>query len=139
MELNNQGLKSKQVEKASVTIVKSLLTRKTQRSNDPILNYAGKLHKDFELVYVGHVCLSWEILHWQQRKVQELLQYDDVRGSRQFNLVASEFQLFDVFVQRFIEDESFQGPRTQNYVKNRCVIRSLLQVPAIRGKTIQND
>ncbi|XP_062111613.1 uncharacterized protein LOC133823053 isoform X2 [Humulus lupulus] len=123
-------------------IVKSLLTRKTQRSTvvaaEPIQQHAGALHKDFELVYVGQVCLSWEILHWQQTKVQELLQYDDVHGSRSFNLVASEFQLFQVLLQRFIEDESFRGPRIDNYVKNRCVIRNLLHVPAIRDDCMKD-
>ncbi|PON67056.1 Ribosomal protein [Trema orientale] len=141
MQLKDQGTKSKQpVQKASVPIVKSLLARKrlTAIAADPILKYAVTLHKDFELVYVGQVCLSWEILHWQQRKVQELLQYDDVKGSRQYNLVASEFQLFQVLLQRFVEDESFQGPRIQNYVKNRCVIRSLLQVPAIRDDSMKD-
>lgn len=132
LQLKDQ-FKSTSEQKPSVSIVKSLLPRKARRGVGPILQYAEKLQNDFELVYVGQVCLSWEILHWQHGKIQDLLQNDDARGFHQYNLVASDFQLFQVFLQRFIEDESFQGPRVRNYVKNRCVIRSLMQVPAIKG------
>lgn len=103
-----------------------------------MLEFCGKLHKELELVYVGQVCLSWEILYWQQRKLQELQQYDAQEFHR-YNLVASEFQLFQVLLQRFIEDESFQGPRVQNYVRNRCVLRSFLQVPPIRGTHLNDN
>jgi hypothetical protein len=37
-------------------------------------------------------------------------------------------------VQRFVEDESFKGPRLPNYINNRCVLRNLLQVPVIKGQ-----
>lgn len=95
--------------------------------------FIGELRRDLELVYVGQVCLSWEILRWQYAKAQELQEYDS-QGFRWYNQVAGEFQLFQVLVQRFVENEAFQGPRVQNYVNNRCVLRYLLQVPAIRGK-----
>ncbi|PQQ19560.1 uncharacterized protein Pyn_07376 [Prunus yedoensis var. nudiflora] len=68
-------------------------------------------------------------LHWQYGKAQEL---HAQRYDHQYNLVATEFQLFQVLLQRFIEDDPFQGPRVQHYVRNRCVLRSLLQVPSIR-------
>lgn len=136
LQLKDHQVKSLTVQKPFVPIiVKNLWPRKAQRAvamDDPMLEFCGKLNKELELVYVGQVCLSWEILHWQKRKLQEL-QLCDARGFHQFNLVASEFQLFQVLVHRFVEDESFQGPRVQNYVRNRCVLRSLLQVPAIRG------
>ena len=101
--------------------------------SDPLLKFAEELQRELEVVYVGQVCLSWEILCWQHKKAQELKQYDP-QEFRRYNVVAGEFQLFQVLMQRFIENEPFQGPRVQNYVKNRCVIRNLLQVPAIRGK-----
>ncbi|KAM3203220.1 hypothetical protein P3L10_030846 [Capsicum annuum] len=41
-------------------------------------------------------------------------------------------QQFQVLLQRFVEDEPFQGPRVQNYVRKRCILRSFLQVPSIR-------
>lgn len=124
------------MQKSSINpIMKSLLSQnllrcKAQRrpTVDPMPKYVGDLHKDLELVYVGQVCLSWEILHWQHRKAQELQQYDQ----HYYNVVATEFQLFQVLLQRFIEDDPFQGPRVQHYVRNRCVLRGLLQVPAIR-------
>lgn len=137
LQLKDQ-FKSTSEQKPSVLIVKSLLPRKARRGVGPILQYAEKLQNDFELVYVGQVCLSWEILQWQHGKIQDLLQNDDARVSHQYNLVASDFQLFQVFLQRFIEDESFQGPRVQNYVKNRCVIRSLMQVPAIKDDCMKD-
>ncbi|KAK7400920.1 hypothetical protein VNO78_12229 [Psophocarpus tetragonolobus] len=113
-------------------ISQNLWPRKALKQvSDPILKFVHELHRDLELVYVGQVCLSWEILCWQHKKVEELKQYDS-KWPRSYNLVAGEFQLFQVLIQRFLEDEQFQGPRIQNYLRNRCVIRNLLQVPAIK-------
>ncbi|KAE8672515.1 myb family transcription factor family protein [Hibiscus syriacus] len=89
------------------------------------------------MVYVGQLCLSWEILHWQYEKAIEIWETDRY-GLRTFNEVASEFQQFQVLMQRFIENESFEGPRVQNYVKNRCVLRNLLQVPVIREDSMKD-
>lgn len=106
----------------------------TKISSDPLLKLVHDLHRDLELVYVGQICLSWEILCWQHRKIQELTKYDSQQRPHRYNLVAGEFQLFQVLMQRFIEDEPFQQEsRIQNYVKNRFVIRNLLQVPPIKG------
>lgn len=117
-----------------MVISQNLWPRKaTKITSDPLLKLVHELHKDLELVYVGQICLSWEILCWQHKKALELQQYDS-QGSHRYNLVAGEFQLLQVLLQRFIENEPFQGsPRIQNYVKNRCVIRNLLQVPPIKG------
>lgn len=107
--------------------------KSTKITSDPFLKLVHQLHRDLELVYVGQICLSWEILCWLHMKAIELQQYDSQRSHR-YNHVAGEFQLFQVLMQRFIENEPFQGgPRIQNYVKNRCVIRNLLHVPAIKG------
>lgn len=99
---------------------------------DPAEKSMEALYGDLEMIYVGQVCLSWEILQWQYFKSRELLESDTYR-SRQYNYVASEIQLFQVLLRRFMENELFQGPRIENYVKNRCVVRSFLQVPALRG------
>ncbi|CAK9136354.1 unnamed protein product [Ilex paraguariensis] len=98
---------------------------------DPTLKSINELHRDLEMVYVGQACLSWEILHWQYGKAKNLLNYDS-EGHHSYNQVADEFQQFQVLVQRFMEDESFQGPRVQIYVKNRSILRSFLQVPIIK-------
>ncbi|XP_057486823.1 uncharacterized protein LOC130772932 [Actinidia eriantha] len=98
--------------------------------SDPMTKFIGELQTELEVVYVGQMCLSWEILHWQYEKALELWE-SDPRGVHQFNEVAGEFQQFQVLMQRFIEDEPFHGPRVQNYVKSRCILRNLLQVPAI--------
>ncbi|XP_047175401.1 uncharacterized protein LOC124842855 [Vigna umbellata] len=115
-------------------ISQNLWPRKASKnSSDPLIKLVHELHRDLELVYVGQVCLSWEILCWQHKKALELQQYDSQGShSHRYNHVAGEFQLFQVLVQRFIENEPFQGPRLQNYVKNRCVIRNLLHVPGIK-------
>lgn len=91
------------------------------------------LQSDLETVYVGQTCLSWEFLQWEYEKARELPE-SDPHWSHQYNQVAGEFQQFQVLIHRFLENESFQGPRLSNYVKNRCILRNLLQVPVIRGK-----
>lgn len=127
------------IQGAKPVISQNLWPRKASKnSSDPLVKLVHELQRDLELVYVGQVCLSWEILCWQHKKALELQQYDSQGShSHRYNHVAGEFQLFQVLVQRFIENEPFQGPRLQNYVKNRCVIRNLLQVPGIKGE--QNE
>ncbi|KAF5735540.1 putative 60S ribosomal protein L34 [Tripterygium wilfordii] len=124
-------------QKPSAPAMKSLLSQnfklcKPKKSDiDPTMDFIKELHGDLEVVYVGQLCLSWEILHWQYEKALELWESDRY-GLRRYNEVAGEFQQFQVLLQRFIENEHFEGPRVQNYVKNRCVFRNLLQVPVIR-------
>ncbi|XWS23192.1 hypothetical protein CRYUN_Cryun29cG0100000 [Craigia yunnanensis] len=124
--------------KSSAPAIKSLLSHKgwsfKQRKPeaDPAMKLIRDLRKDFETVYVGQVCLSWEILHWQFGKVKKLMECDS-HCIRQYNQVAGEFQHFQVLVQRFLEDEPFQArPRVENYIKNRCALRHFLQVPVIK-------
>lgn len=107
---------------------------------DSVAESKVALHGDLEMVYVGHACLSWEILQWQYGKAREMREVDhDHGGFRRYNQVAGEFQLLRVLLQRFIEDEPFQGPRIEYYVKNRCVLRGLLQVPAIRDDSSREN
>ncbi|XP_075494477.1 uncharacterized protein LOC142532050 [Primulina tabacum] len=105
--------------------------------SDPMKKFITELQGDLELVYVGQICLSWEFLHWQYEKALDLW-VSDPGGVHRYNEVAGEFQQFQVLIQRFIEDEPFQGPRTHNYVKNRCVLRNLLQVPLIREDKVKD-
>ncbi|CAA3004764.1 Ribosomal L34Ae, partial [Olea europaea subsp. europaea] len=93
--------------------------------------FIRELHSDLEVVYVGQMCLTWEFLHWQYVKALSLWD-SDPHGIRHYNEVAGEFQQFQVLLQRFIEDEPFQGPRVQHYSNSRCAFRNLLQVPVIR-------
>ncbi|CAB4275035.1 unnamed protein product [Prunus armeniaca] len=105
--------------------------------SDPMVKFIRELHGDLEVVYVGQLCLSWEFLQWQYEKAFELWESDPY-GIRSYNEVADEFQQFQVLMQRFVENERFQGPRVENYVKNRCVMRNLLQVPVIRGDNLKD-
>ncbi|GLT54880.1 hypothetical protein SLA2020_280420 [Shorea laevis] len=107
------------------------LSKHKKSELDPMKKFIRDLHSDLEVVYVGQLCLSWEILYWQYEKALELYESDPC-GIRPYNEVAGEFQQFQVLLQRFIENEPFQGPRVENYVKNRCIMRNLLQVPVIR-------
>ncbi|CAA3013822.1 DUF1666 domain-containing [Olea europaea subsp. europaea] len=107
------------------------------RDNDPMKNFIKELQGDVEVVYVGQMCLSWEFLHWQYEKALDLWD-SDPRGIHQYNEVAGEFQQFQVLMQRFIEDEPFQGPRVENYIKSRCVLRNLLQVPVIKVDSLKD-
>ncbi|KAK8934750.1 hypothetical protein KSP39_PZI015125 [Platanthera zijinensis] len=96
------------------------------------------LQRDLETVYVGQTCLSWEFLRWQYEKSHELLE-SDARRSHRYNQVADEFQQFQVLIQRFTENEPFQGPRLQNYVQQRCVFRNLLQVPFMKEDFLKEN
>ena len=100
---------------------------------DPSERFLKELRYDLETVYVGQMCLSWEFLRWQYEQARDLPESDPYH-SHQYNQVAGEFQQFQVVVQRFVEDESFKGPRLPNYINNRCVLRNLLQVPVIKGE-----
>lgn len=130
-------LQSASNSKSSVSEITTLLSQSLatpkgkKHENDPTIKFIKELQSDLEVVYVGQMCLSWEILHWQYEKALDIWE-SDPRGVRRFNDIAGEFQQFQVLIQRFIEDEPFQDPRIQNYVKNRCIFRNLLQVPVIR-------
>ncbi|PPS14099.1 hypothetical protein GOBAR_AA06481 [Gossypium barbadense] len=136
-------LQSISTHKSSSPAITSLLhqnlrLRRRKKSNfDPTTKFIKELHSDLEMVYVGQLCLSWEILHWQYEKAMEIWETDPY-SLRRFNEVACEFQQFQVLIQRFIENELFEGPRVQNYVKNRCVLRNLLQVPVIREDSVKD-
>lgn len=110
------------------------MCRENKRSDaDPVINLVRELYDDLEAVYVGQLCLSWEFLHWQYEKALELWEADPY-SVRRYNEVANEFQQLQVLMERFLENEQFEGPRVQCYVKNRCFLGNLLQVPVIRGK-----
>ncbi|KAL8052506.1 hypothetical protein ABFX02_05G009300 [Erythranthe guttata] len=115
------------------SILPKFLKRKVQRVYaDPMQKSIKEMHRDLELIYVGKLCLSWEILCWLYVKGQELMDYDSQGHNHSYNRAAEDFQQFQVLMQRFIEDEPFQGNRNQNYVRSRCMIRSLLHVPTIK-------
>lgn len=108
-----------------------LLFKERRVYADPTMKSINELHRDLEFVYVGQVCLSWEILRWQWGKVLQLLEHDP-QDHHSYNQTASEYQQFQVLLQRFVEDEPFRGPRIQNYVQSRRFCRGLLQVPMIK-------
>nr|XP_011468371.1 PREDICTED: uncharacterized protein LOC105352578 [Fragaria vesca subsp. vesca] len=91
------------------------------------------MHSELEKIYVGQLCLSWEFLQWQYEKA---LEYAPNR-IHSYNEVAEELQQFQVLLQRFVEDEHFQGQRVENYVKSRYAMHKLLQVPEIREDRLE--
>ncbi|KAG5008089.1 hypothetical protein JHK85_026631 [Glycine max] len=108
------------------------LSRRKNTKADPMKKFIRELYSDLEMVYVGQLCLSWEFLQWEYEKALKLWESDQY-GLLRFNEVAGEFQQFQVLLQRFIENEPFlQGARVENYARNRCAMRNLLQVPVIR-------
>lgn len=130
-------LQSTANKKPSVPTLKSLVSQNLWQSkhkihgSDPMKKFVDELEGDVEVVYVGQMCASWEMLYWQYEKALDLWD-SDPSGINRYNEVRGEFQQFQVLMQRFTEDEPFQGPRVQNYAKTRCVLRNLLQVPVIR-------
>ncbi|XP_023528457.1 uncharacterized protein LOC111791379 isoform X2 [Cucurbita pepo subsp. pepo] len=107
------------------------LYRQKKCQVDP-MKFIREVHCDLEMVYVGQMCLSWEFIQWQYEKALDLWESQPHTRLHHYNQVADDFQQFQVLLQRFLENEAFQGPRLQNYVKNRFVARNLLQVPVIR-------
>ncbi|XP_020590323.1 uncharacterized protein LOC110031460 [Phalaenopsis equestris] len=105
--------------------------------NDPSEKLFKDLQCDFETVYVGQLCLSWEFLRWQYEKSCGLSEFDPHRNLG-YNEVADEFQQFYVSIQRFTENEPFQGPRLLNFI-NQSVIRNLLQVPLMKEDCLRNN
>ncbi|XP_062009927.1 uncharacterized protein LOC133726400 [Rosa rugosa] len=131
--------------KSSTPAIKSFLLQNfglckpkkiSNSDSDPMVKFIRELHSELEVVYVGQLCLSWEFLQWQYEKALELWEYDEF-GLRSYNEVAEEFQQFQVLMQRFVENERFQGPRVETYVKNRCVMRNLMQIPVIREDSMK--
>ncbi|GER37417.1 hypothetical protein STAS_13817 [Striga asiatica] len=122
----------------SLVFQKLWLLRPKRHGTEPMKKLAQQLLGDFEVVYVGQMCLSWEFLHFQYGKALHLWSCDPC-GIRKYNEVANEFRQFRALMQRFIADEHCQGSRVQNYVKNRCVLRNLLQVPLVREDYTQNN
>lgn len=124
---------------SSIPDIASILSEKLyqykakKHETGPMKKLINDWQTELELVYVGQMCLSWEFLHWQYGLALDLWD-SDPHGLCSYNEVAGEFQQFQVLVQRFIEDEPFQGPRIQNYIKHRCSFRDFLQIPVIRGK-----
>ncbi|KAL5805559.1 hypothetical protein ACOSQ4_028292 [Xanthoceras sorbifolium] len=131
------SLKSSTPGMASLFSQNFLLSKRKKSESDPMEKFTRELNSDLEVVYVGQLCLSWEILHWEYEKSLELWESDPY-GIRRYNEVAGEFQQFQVLMQRFIENEAFEGPRVHNYIKNRCVFRNLLQVPLIREDNLKD-
>ncbi|XP_059293980.1 uncharacterized protein LOC132047096 isoform X2 [Lycium ferocissimum] len=130
-------------QKSSGPTLKSLLSQNIRifkhksHDIDPMVKFIKELQSDLEVVYVGQMCLSWEFLHWQYMKALNLWD-SDPRGIRKYNEVAGEFQQFQVLMQRFIENEPFQGPRVQYFIKSRYDLRNLLQVPVIRDDRVKD-
>ncbi|KAK4743217.1 hypothetical protein SAY87_001218 [Trapa incisa] len=132
------GQKSSSAASLGTLLAQTLrLCREDKRSgHDPMMSFARELQGDLETVYVGQLCLSWEFLQWQYERALDLWE-EDPYGINRYNEVADEFQLLQVMMQRFLEDEPFEGPRVQHYVKTRCFQRSLLQVPVIREDSVK--
>ncbi|KAK4347782.1 hypothetical protein RND71_034121 [Anisodus tanguticus] len=114
-----------------------LFKHKMHDNIDPVVQFIKELQSDLEVIYVGQMCLSWEFLHWQYGKALSLWD-SDPHGTRTYNEVAGEFQQFQVLLQRFVENEPFQGSRVQYYIKGRYDLRNLLQVPVIREERIKD-
>ncbi|XP_027358830.1 uncharacterized protein LOC113867624 [Abrus precatorius] len=111
---------------------------RNKKSEPGPLKFMREFYGDLEEVYVGQLCLSWEFLQWEYEKALELCESDQYR-LQSYNEVAEEFQQFQVLLQRFIENEPFQGPRVEYYVRNRCVMRNLLQIPVIREDSTKEE
>lgn len=132
-------------QKAGAIMIKSIF----RKNSSHILNYDGpseKLVKDFhadmESIYTGQTCLSWEILRWQYEvlfRQDSEAESDNITNHHHDDYitcdkVTEEFRHFQVLIYKLLETESVNGGgRIQNYVKNRSILRELLQVPLIKA------
>ncbi|KAL2499936.1 Uncharacterized protein Adt_25486 [Abeliophyllum distichum] len=92
---------------------------------------ARSLESDLELIYVAQTCLSWEALHYQYRKVESII--NSQNEALFHNCTARDFQLFEVLLERFMEDEKCEGKRYSNFIHKRFSFKALLQVPDVTG------
>ncbi|CAL9761163.1 unnamed protein product [Musa acuminata subsp. burmannicoides] len=91
---------------------------------------AKSIESDFELVYVGQSCLSWEALCHQHRKVKLI---SDAHRGCFHGEVAERFQQFQILLERFIETENCEGKRFWNYAQTKFCNAQLLQIPDVSG------
>lgn len=91
---------------------------------------AKSIESDFELVYVGQSCLSWEALCHQHRKVKLI---SDAHRGCFHGEVAERFQQFQILLERFIETENSEGKRFWNYAQTKFCNAQLLQIPDVSG------
>uniref|UniRef100_A0A0C9RL59 TSA: Wollemia nobilis Ref_Wollemi_Transcript_12761_3126 transcribed RNA sequence n=1 Tax=Wollemia nobilis TaxID=56998 RepID=A0A0C9RL59_9CONI len=132
LKINHETLKPCKPQGVAKRLKKCISNKHQAKDGDGSHDLMMQFQQCIETVYVGQTCLSWEALHWQYKMFQEMV----LSGSDHniyYDYVADRFQQFQVLLHRFLENEPFEGPRVQNYVKNRCVWRSFLQVPAIKG------
>ncbi|KAL2523093.1 hypothetical protein Fot_27016 [Forsythia ovata] len=92
---------------------------------------ARSLESDLELIYVAQMCLSWEALHYQYRKVESII--NSQNEALFHNCTARDFQTFQVLLERFMEDEKCEGKRYSNFIHKRFSFKTLLQVPDVTG------
>lgn len=63
----------------------------------------SSLESDLELIYVAQMCLSWEALYYQYRKIEAII--NTQKEALFHNCTAGNFQNFQVLLERFMEDE----------------------------------
>ncbi|XP_040996446.1 uncharacterized protein LOC121242604 [Juglans microcarpa x Juglans regia] len=92
-------------------------------------------YRELEAAYVAQICLTWEALNWNYKNFQ---QKRASRSPSDLDMgcpahVAQEFQQFQVLLQRYIENESYeQGRRPEVYARMRLLAPKLLLVPEYR-------
>lgn len=91
------------------------------------------LESDLELVYVAKLCLIWEALHYQYRKVESLNALSD--DMILFHADISEkFQNFRIIIERFMEGEKCnEGKKYLDFICDRISFNGLLQIPDVTG------
>lgn len=114
-----------------VSSLRQLSSRRKEPGDDEIEQQHQK--DELETIYVSQTCLTWEALHWQYKKIQQLAACNS-EPSPCYNRSAEQFQHFQVLLQRFLENEPYdQGLRSQIYARGRYQLPKLLQVPAVKA------
>lgn len=114
-----------------VSSLRQLSSRRREPGDDQI---EQQHHKDeLETIYVSQTCLTWEVLHWQYKKIQQRAAFNS-KPSPGYDRSAEQFQYFQVLLQRFLENEPYdRGLRSQIYARRRYQLPKLLQVPDVKA------
>ena len=107
----------------------------TENLQQPIIDP----YQDLEIAYVAQICLTWEALHCQYTQLSQIVLCQP-ENPICYNHSAQHLQQFQVLLQRFIENEPFQGGlRAEIYARARNILPKLLQIPNVQGKSLRID
>lgn len=107
-----------------ITTQKKMLKKIKEEGRNP--------YHDLENAYVAQICLTWEALNWNYCNFKQRINNNSER-SFCTAWIAQQFQQFQIFLHRFIENETCErGRRPELFARMRICYPKLLQVPELQ-------